>query len=39
MKDNIYKYIKLNQIPLNLFTKTYNGVEYQIGLTIFYMDD
>lgn len=38
MKDNIYKCIQLNTIPVNLFTKVYNGVQYQLGMTIFYMD-
>lgn len=39
MIDNIYKFIQLNTVPIDMFTKTYNSVQYNIGLTIFYMDE
>ena len=39
MKDNIYKFIKLNSIPINMFSQTYNSIQYQIGITIFYMNE
>lgn len=36
--DTIFQFIKTKLIPINMFSQTYNGSHYQIGITIFYMD-
>lgn len=37
--DNISKHIKLNDVPISMFVRTFNTAQYRLGMTIFYSND